>query len=222
MSETTALDLEVTKDIENEQSKPRKKRLYSKPYFEEELELKTDTTLQLTYGLIPKVMYSFFSLDVILFYIGERNFADQVNEQANMLLDEELNRVSKLLNKTKKQAVDNGINSMPKYTISKKRNFRKYTPLASKFVKIVNHVEEYNILMDALWLNNVVDSDERNNKLKKLKFNLFRFSRQMANLGERTMVVAKDKGIDADVTETLLASDYKQPESNEDDLIEAD
>ncbi|NVP01923.1 hypothetical protein HWA77_17040 [Photobacterium damselae subsp. damselae] len=201
--------------VEEKQRQPRKPRKYSKPYLTEKMVLKNDTTLQLTYGLIPKVMYSFFTLDVILFYIREKDFAEQVNERANALLDKEKGRIEKLLKAAKSNADKYNITSMPNYTVSQEREFRKYTPLATKFLNIVSNVEEYSILLDALWLNGHIESEFRNSKLKKVRYGLLNFSRQMANLGVNAMAVANDKGISADIESTLNESDYKKPDETE-------
>ena len=203
--------VEAVEAVEITTGRTRRKRQYSKPYFEQSVEFKTDVTLQLTFGLIPNVMYSFFSLDVILYYIGESDFAEKVNDRANDLLDKELERFSGLLNRTKEVACDKNVLELPKYTIVKNKNFRQYTPLATKFLNIVKVVEEYNNWIDALWLTGHIDSESRNLKIKKLKTNLFIFSRQMANLGVNSMAVAQSKGVEVEIGEALAESDYKEP-----------
>ena len=201
--------VEVVEVVNSPSVRVRRKQQYSKPYFEQSVEFKTDVTLQLTFGLIPNVMYSFFSLDVILYYIGEADFAEKVNERANELLDKELNRFNGLLDRIKDLAAKNEVLTLPKYTITKNKTFRQYTPLATKFLNIVKVIEEYNNWLDALWLNGHIHSEYRNLKNKKLKTNLFIFSRQMANLGVNSMAVAQDKGLGNDIKQVLSESDYK-------------
>ncbi|KLV03503.1 hypothetical protein ABT56_18895 [Photobacterium aquae] len=176
---------------------------YSKPYLLHDLTVYTDGAIRLTNFYVPKVLNSLFQLDVVLYYIANEEMAKKANEKANELLDRETDRVMKLLDGANDMVKKKSLTDNIEYSMSFAKKYKLQTPLAGKFIKLIQSVDQFNRALDVMWLNGELDSQSRVKRLKRLNASLLNLSGTLYNIGINALKVAQEQGHGEDIESTL-------------------
>ncbi|MEZ8967662.1 hypothetical protein FCV82_02285 [Vibrio breoganii] len=186
------------------------KRKYSRPALKKVVVVNSEASIDAMGQYVNQTMSAIYSLDVILFYIGSAQVAEEANARVDKLFEQKLQLFDKEITKLQKIVEDNDIEEI-EYSEQRTKDYKVYSPLCATYIKLFKKFELNTNLIDRLWLNGELSSSQRNGKVLKLGRHMRNVSRQVINMSKMAMKVAQSEGKEAEVNASLKEID---PENN--------
>lgn len=194
--------------------KKTNKRNYSRPSLDKLIVVNNEAAIEALDTYVNKAMYAIYALDVILFYIGDDEVADAANQQVKDLFDTKSELFQNEIQKNQAKIEDLSLESVT-YSEQRSKTYKVYSPLCSKYLKLIQKFDLSCSLLDTLWMHDELDSKVRIKKLIKSGRHMRNVSNQIINISKRAMAVAKSQGKEAEVTATMSEITPKNDDVNE-------
>ncbi|WP_413694405.1 hypothetical protein [Psychromonas sp. KJ10-2] len=169
------------------------KRKYSRPVLSKTLSMHSEASILALDQYITRTMSSLYALDVILFYIGDDSVAEVANEKVQGIFQEKIKLFNENIAKYNKTMEENEFERVS-YTMSKEKEFKIYSPLASTYLNMMGKFELVTNLIDSIWLGGEMTSRVRKDRVVKLSIHMRNISQQISNIAKNAMTLAKSTG----------------------------
>ncbi|MEZ9900208.1 hypothetical protein AB4332_03765 [Vibrio breoganii] len=186
------------------------KRKYSRPALKKVVVVNSEASIDAMSQYVNQTMSAIYSLDVILFYIGSAQVAEEANARVDNLFEQKLQLFDKEITKLQKIVEENEIEEIS-YSQQRTKDYKVYSPLCATYIKLFKKFELNTNLIDRLWLNGELSSAQRNGKVLKLGRHMRNVSRQVINMSKMAMKVAQSEGKEDEVNASLKEID---PDNN--------
>ncbi|GAM71757.1 hypothetical protein JCM19236_6340 [Vibrio sp. JCM 19236] len=182
------------------------KRKYSRPALKKVVVVNSEASIDAMGAYVNQTMSAIYSLDVILFYIGSEQVAEEANSKINELFEQKLAVFDKEISKLQGLVDEHDIEEI-EYTEQRTKEYKVYSPLCATYIRLFKKFELNTNLIDRLWLNGELSSSQRNGKVLKLGRHMRNVSRQVINMSKVAMKLAQNEGKEAEVNESLKEID---------------
>lgn len=218
MADTTDVAQQTPKQPA-QKSKPRVST-YSRPIFRRNFTLQTLHAQKVFNRSFTKVAEGLFSLDVILQIIANQEEVKQVSLLINELMDKKEAEQKVALEQFKKLFADNGIEGLPEYTNPKTVNVEINSPQLPRYLRLISVMDQIIMAIDTLWLNSVLDSEQRTDAVFEWQQKMIKLSNQIINIERRAKAAAYKQGEAVPAKEEEEITLEADPDNNE--LSESD
>ncbi|GAD89943.1 hypothetical protein VHA01S_030_00180 [Vibrio halioticoli NBRC 102217] len=178
------------------------KRKYSRPALKKTVVVNSEASIDAMGTYVNQTMSAIYSIDVILFYIGSQEVADEANQKIAELFEKKLQLFDKEIDKLLAIVDENDIEDIS-YTEQRSKDYKVYSPLCATYLKLFNKFELNTNLIDRLWLNCELSSSQRNSKVLKLGRHMRNVSRQIINMSKIARKLAQSEGKEDEVNASI-------------------
>ncbi len=205
-------------DTESAAPPAREKPVYSRPVFKQRLTVNSLEAQRVVARILARVQRALLSLDVILRILGQQEAIDPlealIGEQMTALdrdFDQEAARLKALMD-------EHGIQALPTYTHPAQYEIEISSPRAAQFAGLIRKLDRLMGLMDTLWLNSVLSSQQRLTANYQWQQQLFSLAGRIFNMEYRARkaVYAQGKPVETEgqtVSETQDSPIEPAPEA---------
>lgn len=198
--------------------KSGERQLYSRPIFRQHLSVNSLQAQRVMARSFDRVSNALYSLDVILRIIGEQKEIEQVEELIQGHIKTVAEDMSKAMDHLKKVMADNGIEGVPGYSAPVNYPIEITSPQIAQFAHLIRTLDKLMSLVDTLWLNSVLSSQQRSDATYEWQQRLIKLAGRIIGMEKRARISAHTKGKDKEVSEEAPEQETTDPElSNEAD-----
>ena len=189
--------------------RPRRNAQDSIPVYQREMVLNSHQAQRIIQRGFRRTARALYSIDVILRIIGDADEATQVEEMITNLINEEYKAIQQEKSRLEKIIKDNGIDMLPEYTHPEKITLPISSPQSSRFVAIIQELDELMRLIDTLWLNHIMTNSQRGKGTWRWQTRILGLGRRIVNIEMRARKAARTSGKGEAVDKELGASESK-------------
>lgn len=134
------------------------KRIISRPVFERTFNINSEQAIRVIRDSYNRLMHSLYAIDVILRIIGQEQAVDELEELVSAMIAEcaeDLQQEKARLDTLKSE---NGITETPTYTHPREFIAKIVSPQVAQFVELIRLLDQLIIVMDTLWLCQIIES----------------------------------------------------------------
>lgn len=179
----------------------------SVPAFEQKNTLHTLQAQKAMDRVFSRAAASLYRIDVILRIIGSEEDAAKVEFVISAMCKE----VAAVLDEARQENIDmleeNGIDGMPVYDDPLEVTIRITSPHVGRFFTLVKKLDETVRQIDALWLSELMENKDRNEKVYRLQQKVIGLGSRIIGLERRAREAAKNQGKEAEVEKQAPSED---------------
>jgi len=140
------------------QPKPAQRRAISRPIFERTFSINSEQAIRVIRDSYHRLMVSLYAIDVILRIIGREETVDEIESIVSQMITECAEQLQQEKSRLEKLKADNGINETPTYTHPREFVAKIASPQIAQFVELIRLLDQLMIVMDTLWLCQVISN----------------------------------------------------------------
>jgi hypothetical protein len=193
------------------QPQPERNRL-SRPVFRQRLTINSLQAQRVMDRSFARVSNALFSLDVILRIIGDQKEVDQVEEVVQTHIDRVSEDMVQAKSQLNKVMSDNGIEAVPGYSAPNEYPIEITSPQVAQFAKLVRELDGLMSLVDTLWLNSILTSQQRADATYEWQQRLIKLAGRIIGMEKRARISAHSKGKEQEVAEAAPEQETTDPE----------
>lgn len=193
------------------QAQPERNRL-SRPVFRQRLVINSLQAQRVMDRSFARVSNALFSLDVILRIIGDQKEVDQVEAVVQAHIDRVSEDMIKAKSQLNKVMADNGIEAVPGYSAPNEYSIEITSPQVAQFAKLVRELDGLMSLVDTLWLNSILTSQQRADATYEWQQRLIKLAGRIIGMEKRARISAHSKGKEQEVAEAAPEQETTDPE----------
>ncbi|WAR43360.1 hypothetical protein [Methylomonas rapida] len=138
---------------------PKSKRhTISRPIFERTFSINSEQAIRVIRDSYHRLMVSLYAIDVILRIIGREETVDEVESIVSQMIAECAEQLQQEKSRLEKLKADNGITETPTYTHPREFLAKIASPQIAQFVELIRLLDQLMIVMDTLWLCQVISN----------------------------------------------------------------
>lgn len=199
----------------------------SRPVFERTFKINSEQAIRVIRNSYDRLIRSLYAIDVILRIVGQEQAVDEIEAIVSMMITECAEQLQQEKARLEKLKADNGIVEIPTYTHPREFVARIASPQIAQFVELIRLLDQLMMVMDTLWLCQVIDNkhcvDARyhwQQRLQRLANRIVTIERQAhreayaQGHGEEVRLARQESGLQDEpetVTEDESATDESDP-----------
>lgn len=199
----------------------------SRPVFERTFKINSEQAIRVIRNSYERLIRSLYAIDVILRIVGQEQAVDEIESIVSMMITECAEQLQQEKARLEKLKADNGIVEIPTYTHPREFVARIASPQIAQFVELIRLLDQLMMVMDTLWLCQVIDNkhcvDARyhwQQRLQRLANRIVTIERQAhreayaQGHGEEVRLARQESGLQDEpetVTEAESAIDESKP-----------
>jgi len=138
---------------------PKSKRhTISRPIFERTFNINSEQAIRVIRNSYHRLMVSLYAIDVILRIIGREETVDEIESLVSQMIAECAEQLQQEKRRLEKLKADNGISETPTYTHPREFVVKIASPQIAQFVELIRLLDQLMIVMDTLWLCQVISN----------------------------------------------------------------
>jgi len=130
----------------------------SRPIFERTFNINSEQAIRVIRNSYNRLMVSLYAIDVILRIIGREETVDEIEGIVGQMIAECAEQLQQEKLRLEKLKADNGITETPTYTHPREFVAKIASPQISQFVELIRLLDQLMIVMDTLWLCQVISN----------------------------------------------------------------
>lgn len=178
-------------------------RKYSRPMIKKMITVSTEEAIRAIEQYVNRTMSQLYLLDVVLFYIADKEFAEEQNNKAEEILSRKMQELNAHIGKLQEFIDENDIEELSGFTEQQSREYKIYSPLCSRYLKLFIKFDIYMMLIDRIWMEGEMPSGERGRKQTKMARHFRNISGEIKNLGTAALNKVRDSGQEKEVYESV-------------------
>lgn len=193
---------------------PAPRNAFSRPVLRETFVVQSDAgqkVLRRERGFV-RVMSALYSINVILYIIGDAAAADQVEAEINNLLNDFGARLTAERQRLATLSAQHGANRQVEYTNPKTLTVSISSPQLARYVELVRALDALMGQVDSLWMLMVLTNRQKATATAQWRNELLRIGRFIMNLEERARRAAERQGRAAEVAAADAAAPVVEDE----------
>jgi hypothetical protein len=202
----------ATAQPEQSQQSQSERQPYSRPVFRQKLKVNSLQAQRVMERSFDRVSNALFSLDVILRIIGDQKEVGQVEEMVQGHFDKVSEDMGKAMTQLQKVMSDNGIEAVPGYSAPVEYEVEITSPQVAQFARLIRNLDELMSLVDTLWLNAILSSQQRSDATYEWQQRLIKLAGRIIGMEKRARISAHSKGKDQEVAEAAPERETTDPE----------
>jgi hypothetical protein len=151
--------MQIGNDMAEIQVREKSKRPHiSRPIFERTFNINSEQAIRVIRNSYHRLMVSLYAIDVILRIIGREETVDEIESIVGQMIAECAEQLQREKLRLEKLKADNGITETPKYTHPREFVAKIASPQIAQFVELIRLLDQLMIVMDTLWLCQVISN----------------------------------------------------------------
>ena len=199
----------------------------SRPVFERTFKINSEQAIRVIRNSYDRLIRSLYAIDVILRIVGQEQAVDEIEAIVSMMITECAEQLQQEKARLDKLKSDNGIAETPTYTHPREFVARIASPQIAQFVELIRLLDQLMMVMDTLWLCQVIDNKQCvearyhwQQRLQRLANRIVTIERQAHRAaysqghGEEVLLARQEFGLQDEpetVTEAESAIDESEP-----------
>jgi hypothetical protein len=194
----------------------------SRPVFERHFTIHSEQAIRVLRRSYNRLIRSLYAIDVTLRIVGLEQAIDDIEGIVSKMISDCAEQLQQEKARLDKLCVDNGIAESPRYTHPSEFKARITSPQVAQFVALICLLDQLMIVMDTLWLCQILTSKQCSVARYQWQQRLHRLSRRIVTLEQRAHQAAYAKGQGEEVRLAREASGLMaEPEVIEENSKEA-
>ncbi|MCD2450536.1 hypothetical protein GO003_009055 [Methylicorpusculum oleiharenae] len=140
------------------QPKSAPRRAISRPIFQRTFAVNSEQAIRVIRNSYHRLMVSLYAIDVILRIIGREETVDEIESLVSQMIVECAEQLQQEKSRLEKLKADNGITETPTYTHPREFVAKIASPQIAQFVELIRLLDQLMIVMDTLWLCQVISN----------------------------------------------------------------
>lgn len=140
------------------QPKSASRRVISRPIFQRTFAVNSEQAIRVIRNSYHRLMVSLYAIDVILRIIGREETVDEIESLVSQMIVECAEQLQQEKSRLEKLKADNGITETPTYTHPREFVAKIASPQIAQFVELIRLLDQLMIVMDTLWLCQVISN----------------------------------------------------------------
>ena len=140
------------------QPKPASRRAISRPIFQRTFAVNSEQAIRVIRNSYQRLMVSLYAIDVILRIIGREETVDEIESLVSQMIAECAEQLQQEKSRLETLKADNGISETPNYTHPREFVAKIASPQIAQFVELIRLLDQLMIVMDTLWLCQVISN----------------------------------------------------------------
>lgn len=136
------------------------KPVISRPVFERTIKINSEQAIRVIRKSYDRLIKSLYAIDVILRIIGEERAIDELEGLVSNMIGECAQQLQAEKTRLDKMTADNGITETPVYTNPTDFKAQIASPQIAQFIELIKLLDQLMIVMDTLWLCQIVSSKQ--------------------------------------------------------------
>jgi cell division FtsZ-interacting protein ZapD len=194
------------------------RRKYSRPMIKKMITVNTEEAIRAMEQYVNRTMSQLYLLDVVLFHIADKEFAEEQNSKVEEILAGKLKELDKNIAKLQAFVDDNDIEELSGFSEQQSHEYKIYSPLCSRYLKLFTKFDVYMTLIDRIWMDGEMPSGERGTKQIKMSRHFKNVSNEIKNLGLNALSKARESGQEKEVFDSV--KDIAENAENDDIKME--
>ena len=195
---------------------------FSRPVFERHFAIHSEQAIRVLRRSYNRLIRSLYAIDVTLRIVGLEQAIDDIEGIVSKMISDCAEQLQQEKARLDKLCVDNGIAESPRYTHPSEFKARITSPQVAQFVALICLLDQLMIVMDTLWLCQILTSKQCSVARYQWQQRLHRLSRRIVTLEQRAHQAAYAKGQGEEVRLAREASGLMaEPEVIEENSKEA-
>lgn len=194
---------------------PKSKRhTISRPIFERTFNINSEQAIRVIRNSYHRLMVSLYAIDVILRIIGREETVDEIEGLVSQMIAECAEQLQQEKMRLEKLKADNGITETPTYTHPREFVAKIASPQIAQFVELIRLLDQLMIVMDTLWLCQVISNKHCIAARLEWQQRLQRLANKIVTMERRAHQAAYEQGHGEDLRIARLESGLNvEPES---------
>jgi hypothetical protein len=130
----------------------------SRPMFERTFKVNSEQAIRVIRNSYERLIRSLYAIDVILRIVGQEQAVDEIETIVSSMIAECAEQLQQEKLRLEKLKSDNGITETPTYTHPREFVARIASPQIAQFIELIRLLDQLMIIMDTLWLCQVIDN----------------------------------------------------------------
>ncbi|WP_026600467.1 hypothetical protein [Methylomonas sp. 11b] len=130
----------------------------SRPVFERTFKINSEQAIRVIRNSYERLIRSLYAIDVVLRIVGQEEAVDEIEAIVSMMITECAEQLQQEKARLEKLKADNGIAEIPTYTHPREFVARIASPQIAQFVELIRLLDQLMMVMDTLWLCQVIDN----------------------------------------------------------------
>lgn len=130
----------------------------SRPVFERTFMINSEQAIRVIRKSYDRLIKSLYAIDVILRIVGQEQAIDEIEAIVSTMIADCATQLQQEKARLEKLKADNGITETPTYTHPTEFVARIASPQIAQFVELIRLLDQLMIVMDTLWLCQVIDN----------------------------------------------------------------
>jgi hypothetical protein len=130
----------------------------SRPVFERTFKINSEQAIRVIRKSYDRLIKSLYAIDVILRIVGQEQAIDEIEAIVSSMIADCAEQLQQEKSRLEKLKVDNGITETPTYTHPTEFVAKIASPQIAQFVELIRLLDQLMIVMDTLWLCQVIDN----------------------------------------------------------------
>ena len=194
----------------------------SRPVFERHFTIHSEQAIRVLRRSYNRLIRSLYAIDVTLRIVGLEQAIDDIEGIVSKMISDCAEQLQQEKARLDKLCVDNGIAESPRYTHPSEFKARITSPQVAQFVALICLLDQLMIVMDTLWLCQILTSKQCSVARYQWQQRLHRLSRRIVTMEQRAHQAAYAKGQGEEVRLAREASGLMaEPEVIEENSKEA-
>lgn len=130
----------------------------SRPVFERTFKINSEQAIRVIRKSYDRLIKSLYAIDVILRIVGQEQAIDEIEAIVSTMIADCATQLQQEQARLEKLKADNGIAEIPTYTHPREFVARIASPQIAQFVELIRLLDQLMMVMDTLWLCQVIDN----------------------------------------------------------------
>lgn len=204
------------------QPKSATRRAISRPIFQRTFAVNSEQAIRVIRNSYHRLMVSLYAIDVILRIIGREETVDEIESIVSQMIVDCAEQLQQEKSRLEKLKADNGITETPTYTHPREFVAKIASPQIAQFVELIRLLDQLMIVMDTLWLCQVISNKHCIEARLQWQQRLQRLANKIVTMEKHAHQAAYEQGHGEEVRWARQASELlAEPErlSEEEDSV---
>jgi len=187
----------------------------SRPLFERTFKINSEQAIRVIRRSYERLIRSLYAIDVTLRIVGQEQAIDDLEEIVSTMIGDCALQLQQEKARLDKLSSENGITETPRYTHPTDFKARITSPQIAQFVELIKLLDQVMIVMDTLWLCQIISSKHCTVARYQWQQRLHKLSRRIVSIEQRAHEAAYAQGRGEEVRLARQESGLQdEPETN--------
>ena len=195
----------------------------SRPVFERTFKINSEQAIRVIRKSYDRLIKSLYAIDVILRIVCQEQAIDEIEAIVSTMIADCAEQLQQEKARLKKIKADNGITETPTYSHPTEFVAKIASPQIAQFVELIRLLDQLMIVMDTLWLCQIIDNKHCMEARYQWQQRLHRLANRIVTIERQAHRAAYAQGYGEDVRIAREESGLQdEPETISEDESEAD